>query len=68
MPMLIDGLEVPSPNELYKQADRECRASGLDGPHPRRLRYMELMREHGHIVPKQPGDDGNLPCGWPHRG
>jgi hypothetical protein len=23
------------------------------------------MIEHGHIVKRKPGEDGNLPCGWP---
>jgi hypothetical protein len=29
--------------------------------------YRKLMFEIGYLVPKQPGDDGNLPCGWPGR-
>jgi hypothetical protein len=27
--------------------------------------YRRLMVAAGYLVPKQPGDDGNLPCGWP---
>ena len=30
-----------------------------------RVRYLELMCEHGHLVERKPGDDPNLPCGWP---
>jgi hypothetical protein len=40
----------------------------IEHPHDgeaRRSRYLELMREHCHLVERQPGDDGNLPCGWP---
>lgn len=33
----------------------------------RRRRYLELLSEHGHLVEREPGDDGNLPCGWPGR-
>jgi len=45
--------ERPSPYELWRQAngDRdECR---------------RLLREHGHLIDRQPVDDPNLPCGWP---
>jgi hypothetical protein len=31
----------------------------------RRERYRELLLEHGHLVERKPGDDPNLPCGWP---
>lgn len=30
-----------------------------------RDRYRELLIEHGHLVPAAPGQDKNLPCGWP---
>lgn len=31
-----------------------------------RDRYLALMREHGLIVPREPGDTSPLlPCGWP---
>lgn len=34
-----------------------------------RERYLELLREHGHLIgPGNPGSmsaPGNLPCGWP---
>lgn len=52
---------MTSPSELWFQAREE---------HPRdneacRVRYHELMVEHGHIVKAEPGEDRNLPCGWP---
>lgn len=28
--------------------------------------YAELMVDFGHLVPRKPGEDRNLPCGWPH--
>lgn len=31
----------------------------------RRERYLELMREEGHIVKATPGQTRSLPCGWP---
>lgn len=40
----------PAPHELWRQA-----AGNLD-------RYLELMREYGHIVE---GESEALPCGWP---
>lgn len=45
----------PSPYELWKQA-------GEDG-----VRYRALLREYGLLVDRKPGDDPNLPCGWPGR-
>jgi hypothetical protein len=27
--------------------------------------YRRLMIAAGYLVPRQPGDDGHLPCGWP---
>ena len=53
----------PSPGVLWMQAQQE---------HPqdiaaRSARYKELLREHGHLVERKPGDDPNLPCGWPGR-
>lgn len=31
-------------------------------------RYVELLREQGHIVEREPGDDSPLlPCGWGSR-
>lgn len=53
----------PAPSSLWQQAAREH----PHDPDARRRRYVELLREHGHVVDRQPGDDGNLPCGWPHR-
>lgn len=32
-----------------------------------RFRYIELLREQGHVVKRKPGESVNLPCGWPHR-
>lgn len=29
--------------------------------------YRDLMIAAGYVVPRRPGDDGNLPCGWPGR-
>lgn len=29
--------------------------------------YRGLMMAAGYIVSRRPGDDGNLPCGWPVR-
>lgn len=39
------------------KANREYPAD----PDRRRLRFVELMREQGHIVP---GKQRPLPCGW----
>ncbi|MGH9095134.1 MAG: hypothetical protein ACRDXE_08230 [Acidimicrobiales bacterium] len=50
----------PDPAALWRQAENET-----DGEADRRARYLELMREHGHIVAARPGEDRNLPCGWP---
>lgn len=58
----------PHPAALWRQAtdeiDAACRAGGdpMADPGPR---YRELMREHGHLVPLEPGENRNLPCGWP---
>ena len=55
---------APSPMELWHQA-----GGGTDSYD--RERYLELMRQHGHLL--KPGDEGyedaspNLSCGWPHR-
>lgn len=55
---------TPAPHALWAQADREY----PNLPGRRRERYVELMREHGHIVSALDGDgDRNLPCGWPYR-
>lgn len=49
--------ERPSPFELWQ------RASG-DGP-----TYIQLLREHGHVIDREPGDTTPLfACGYdPHR-
>lgn len=44
----------------------ECWVASMDAPPgTQRDRYRELLRENGHLVPRKPGDDPNLPCGWP---
>lgn len=51
----------PGPRELWQQA-------GGGTPAYDRERYLELLREHGHLL--SPGDEGYeegsraLPCGW----
>jgi hypothetical protein len=58
-------MTTPSPMELWQQA-------GGGTPAYDRQRYLDLMRQYGHLL--SPGDDGyedasaSLPCGWPHRG
>jgi hypothetical protein len=60
-------MKKPSPHELWAQAVEETaemwhgqeREDALD------RRYRGLMREHGYLVDRKPGDDPNLPCGWP---
>ena len=49
------------PNELYDLAASE---NPNDLP-AIRDRYRELMVEHGHLIPAKPGENRNLPCGWP---
>lgn len=49
--------------ECWMQARREF----PDRPDAMRMRYVELMREQGHIRDRQPGDRADLPCGWPSR-
>lgn len=51
------------PYKLWRQAEAEH----PDDEMARRLRYHDLMVEHGHIVKAEPGQDRNLPCGWPGR-
>lgn len=54
---------TPGPSTLWFQAVDEHPNDGG----ARRERYIELMREHGHIVDADDPDAGpkNLPCGWP---
>ncbi len=48
-----------TPGELWKQA-------GGGTPHYSQERYLELMREHGYLIPLKPGEKREpLPCGWP---
>lgn len=54
-------LSAPSPYELWKQALDEH----PDDREAMRNRYRDLLIENLHLVPRKPGDDGNLPCGWP---
>jgi hypothetical protein len=57
--------ERPAPFQLYQQALDETKGQ----PHGKLTeRYLELMREHGHLVPRQPGDDSPLfACGYDPR-
>ena len=57
--------EHPAPHELYQQA----KAEHPDGPESDvAARYLGLMREHGHIVDREPGDDSPLfACGYDPR-
>lgn len=49
-----------SPMELHRQAHTEW----PDDSDAARSRYNELMREHGHIIAREPGDTSPLlPCG-----
>ncbi len=41
-----------SPYDLWVQAEGDS------------AEYRRLLVEHGHVVAKEPGDDGSLPCGW----
>lgn len=51
--MITKDEDRPSPFELWQQA-------GGDGEE-----YRRLLREHGHLIPREPGDDSPLlPCGW----
>ena len=47
-----------TPRELWNQAHRETGG----GPDSVRCtqRYLELMREHGYLVRREPGDDSPL--------
>ncbi len=51
----------PSPYDLWHQAGDEF----PDNEAARRIRYVALMREHRYLRPTLPGEDPNLPCGWP---
>ena len=43
----------PTPLQLWKQADGDA------------VKYRKLMREHGLILKREPGDDSPvLPCGY----
>jgi hypothetical protein len=43
----------PSPFELWQQANGDADE------------YRRLLREHGHLIDREPGDDSPLlPCGW----
>lgn len=54
--------ERPSAFALWQQS---CDEHG-QGTDAQKQRYADLLREHGHIVPRQPDDPPNtLPCGWP---
>ena len=53
---------TPRPHELWEQA----RSEHPDNAEARGRRYVQLMREAGLIVPREPGDDTpmTLECGW----
>lgn len=62
MSTLATDRKRPSAFALWKQS---CDEHG-QGTDEQRRRYGELLREHGHIVPRKPDDPPNtLPCGWP---
>lgn len=42
----------PTPGALWERANGD------------RDEYRRLLLEHGHLIPRQEGDDGSLPCGW----
>lgn len=57
---------MSAPGELWEQATKEAIAAEGAGfsSERRRRRYIELMREHGHVVDREPGDTTTLlPCG-----
>lgn len=55
---------VATPFRLHKQAHAEH----PDDPDAAGKRYVELMREAGHITRREPGDDAPLlPCGFDPR-
>ena len=52
------------PMECWKQAHEEF----PDDAERLRERFVELMEEHGHLIPKPPGwVSPLLPCGWDPR-
>lgn len=54
---------MTSPAVLWYQAEAEH----PDDPVARRERYLDLMREHGHVIKREPGDDSPLfSCGYEH--
>lgn len=56
-----DYVAGAGPAELWRQSINEC-----DTREAQRERYRELMIEHGHLIPRKPGDPPHaLPCGWP---
>ncbi len=53
----------PTPAQLWKQAEQEAKPA-LNRVWVRD-RYLELMREHGYLIPREPGDDSPLfACGY----
>lgn len=52
-----------SPSRLWRIAEEQHPHDAL----ARRDLYRQLMVEAGLIVPRQPGESVNLPCGWPHQ-
>lgn len=63
----VASAEPPRPS-AFALWQRSCDEHG-QGTDEQRRRYGELLCEHGHIVPREPGDSPNtLPCGWPGSG
>lgn len=61
MPDRAPQLNAPSPAVLWHQANEEH----PDDEVTRRERYLDLMREHGHIVQRESDDDRPLfSCGY----
>lgn len=54
----------PTPAQLWKQADEENPRNAS----ARGARYRDLMRQHGYLIDRQPGDDSPLfACGYDPR-
>lgn len=49
---VIEGTP-PAPHKLWEQANHEHQGD----PEARRLRYVDLMREHGYLVEREPGGE-----------
>jgi hypothetical protein len=71
MDAAIRAAERQRGTAAHLSVDELWRRAGGGTDHYDRDRYLDLLREHSHLL--KPGDDGyeqapaNLPCGWPHR-